>query len=145
MAAIDRERVQQKLDFIAQQVSELQELMTARGPGEILGDPWLVKGVKYSLQVAIEAMIDVAYHISAKGFGHAPLDACDAFGTLAERGVIKGNDLPTFNEMIRFRNLVVHGYNKVDDTVVYHIARNEAEDFRRFLRAVKAYLQNTCR
>lgn len=74
-----------------------------------------------------------------------PPDASDAFTTLAEKGVIKGDDLPTFNEMIRFRNLVVHGYNKVDDTVVYHIARNESEDFRGFLRAVKAYLQNTSR
>lgn len=72
MATIDRERVQQKLDFIARQVSELQELMTTKSAGEILGDPWLVKGGKYSLQVAIEAMIDVAYHISARGFGHAP-------------------------------------------------------------------------
>lgn len=34
--------------------------------------------MKYSLQTAVEAMIDLAYHVAAKKFGHAPTDARDA-------------------------------------------------------------------
>jgi uncharacterized protein YutE (UPF0331/DUF86 family) len=45
--------------------------------------------LKYSLQTAVEAMIDLAYHVAAKKFGHAPTDARDALRILAEEGIIE--------------------------------------------------------
>ena len=34
-------------------------------------------------------MIDLAYHVAAKKFGHAPTDARDALRILAEEGIIE--------------------------------------------------------
>ncbi|TDA67879.1 MAG: DUF86 domain-containing protein [Clostridia bacterium] len=138
---MDRERVQEKLGFIKQQVSEVRQLVATRGAGEVTSDPWLMKGLKYSLQVAIEAMIDVAYHIAAKGYECAPRDARDAFEILAQKGAVGQEDLPVFLEMVRFRNRLVHGYNKVNDAVVYYAAENKLQDFDRFVKSIGGCLQ----
>jgi uncharacterized protein YutE (UPF0331/DUF86 family) len=71
---VDRERIMAKVSFIREQVQAIQELTSTRMKEEIINDQWVLKGLKYSLQTAIEAMIDIAYHTSAKRFAHAPLE-----------------------------------------------------------------------
>ena len=104
----------------------------------ILYNPWLIKGLKYSLQTSVEAMIDIAYHISAKQYNHAPSDARDAFDQLARAGIISRKDIPTYRAMIGFHNRVVHGYQEVSPERVLEIAERELGDFERFIRQVLA-------
>lgn len=75
---LDRERMLAKIGYIREQVVSIKDLLDRKKKEEILTDPWLIKGIKYSLQTAIEAVIDLAYHVAVKKFGHAPGDARDA-------------------------------------------------------------------
>lgn len=136
----DRERVMHKLAFITQQVDDLRRLAGSVDPERFVADAWLIRGAKYALQTAIEAMIDVAYHLSARAFSHPPTDAGDALETLRANGLFAPEDGPTFMEMIRFRNRVVHGYDRIDDQRVYAIIANELGDFARFVEAIERYL-----
>lgn len=135
---VDIERLQQKAAYIHEQLSGINNLLQRKSQSEILLDPWLQKGLKYSLQTAVEAMIDMAYHVAVKKFHHAPEDARDAFRVLAEKGVIAPDRLPVYNAMVGFRNRVVHGYQDVTPERVYEIARYELDDFERFLREILA-------
>ncbi len=65
---IDRERILDKIAYIRRQLTDIQILTENRTEEEILGDQWLVKGLKYSLQTSVEALIDIVYHLSAKHF-----------------------------------------------------------------------------
>jgi len=69
--AIDRDRILSKIAFIREQLTSIKTLLAEKSKEEILSNPWLVKGLKYSLQTAVEAMVDMAYHISAKKYDHA--------------------------------------------------------------------------
>ncbi|MCL6628635.1 MAG: SPASM domain-containing protein [Armatimonadetes bacterium] len=60
MMAIDCDRILNKIAFIREQVTAIKTLLAEKSREEILSDPWLVKGLKYSLQTAVEAMIDIA-------------------------------------------------------------------------------------
>src|SRR5690554_7890559 len=131
---IDRQRILNKLSFIREQVTGINSLLKEKSKDEILGDPWIIKGLKYTLQITVEAMIDTAYHIAAKKYNHAPSEARDAFKVLSDGGLISKKDLPVYGAMIGFRNRVVHGYQDVSSERVYEIIKNEIGDFEKFIR-----------
>jgi len=140
--ALDRQRIISKISYIREQVTSIRDLLDKKTKEEILGDPWLIKGLKYSLQTAIEAMIDLAYHISAKKYGHAPTDARDAMRVLLEQGIISRSNWRTYSSMIGFRNRIVHGYQEVSPERVYEIAKNELSDFDKFIQEIKSVLSS---
>ncbi len=139
---LDRERMMAKISYIREQTTSIKELLERKKKEEILLDPWLIKGLKYSLQTAIEAMIDLAYHIAAKKFGHAPGDVRDALRILLEAGLIAWENRPVYSAMIDFRNRIVHGYQEVSSERVYEMARNELSDFEKFILEIKPLLPN---
>lgn len=140
----EKEVVAKKIAFIREQVHEIESLIQSKSRKEILSDPWLIKGLKYSLQVAIEAMIDIIYHICAKHFRKAPVDARDGLGILLENNLITEKDFLTFSRMIGFRNKVVRGYQELSSERVYEIAANELSDFNRFVGLVLKYMKKGC-
>jgi uncharacterized protein YutE (UPF0331/DUF86 family) len=137
----DNEIVAKKVAFIKEQVSEIESLLRRKSRKEVLSDPWLIKGLKYSLQIAIEAMIDIIYHICAKHFKKAPTDARDGLYILLENKLITEKDFLTFSQMIGFRNKVVHCYQQVSSEKVYEIAANELSDFDRFVELVLDFMR----
>lgn len=138
---IDHDRISSKIAFIREQAAAVKALLSDKSKEEILSDPWLVKGLKYALQTAVEAMVDIAYHISVKEYEHAPTEARDAFRVLAEGGLITRKDLYVYGAMIGFRNRVVHGYQEVSPERVYEIAHNEIGDFEKYIRQVSVLLR----
>ncbi|MDK2856283.1 MAG: hypothetical protein PWQ41_781 [Bacillota bacterium] len=134
---LDLDRIRSKSAYISEQISEIRELLTRKTKEEILADPWLLKGIKYSLQTAIEAMIDLAYHLAAKCYSSAPTDARDALRTLFEHGVFPLEEYQTYTAMVGFRNRIVHGYQQVTPERVYSIAAEELGDFERFLERIR--------
>lgn len=140
-AGIDTERIRQKLAFILQQAADLRRLPDITDKEMFIRDPWLVRGAKYALQTAIEAMIDTAYHLAARAFTYAPADARDALAHLEQRGVFSPEEASSFQEMVRFRNRVVHGYDNVDEARIYDIISLEIDDFERFITAIERFLK----
>lgn len=141
--AVDQLRISNKIAFIREQITSIAGLLTENSKEAILSDPWLIKGIKYALQTAIEAMIDIAYHLSVHKFNHAPTEARDALRTLADGGIISHKDLIVYGSMIGFRNRVVHGYQEVAADRVYEIARNELGDFEKYIRQISTLLKSS--
>ncbi|WP_338825110.1 hypothetical protein MHOCP_06720 [Moorella humiferrea] len=134
--AIDKERVLQKIAYIREQVSAIEELVKTSGRQEILNDPWKLRGVKYALQTAIEAVIDIAYHIVAKKYSYPPADARDALRVLEKNGVISSDDFDNYTAMVGFRNRLVHGYQEISPERLYELITNRLVNFERFSKSV---------
>ncbi len=96
--------------------------------------------VERSLHVVIEACIDAAHHIISDEGMREPATYREAFVVLCENGVLPKNDLPAFEKIAMFRNLLVHYYEKVDDEIVYGIFKNRLDDFDRFIGYILEYL-----
>ncbi|MBS4025221.1 MAG: DUF86 domain-containing protein [Clostridia bacterium] len=139
---INREIILAKIAFIQEQVQAVQELTRTREKEKIIYDLWILNGLKYSLQTAIEAMIDIAYHASAKRFAHAPLDARDALRVLQKNNVINQDGFETYSSMIGFRNKIVHGYQEVSPERVYELATTDLGDFEKFICITLKLLTN---
>ena len=103
---------------------------------QYLADPRGVYASKYLLLTAIEDALAVANHVIASEGYRAPSDYADAFRSLREAGVVDAVLAGRLEGMARFRNLLVHQYDDVDDRRVHAILRQDREDLDGFAGAV---------
>jgi uncharacterized protein YutE (UPF0331/DUF86 family) len=138
---IDRERILERIAYIRRQMLEIRTLVQDKTRSEVIEDDWLIKGLKYSLQTSVEALIDIAYHLSAKQFNHAPVDARDALQYLVSKKILSSGDFETYSSMVGFRNRVVHGYQQVSAQRVYEIASGEMSSFESFIAQILTHIK----
>ena len=98
--------------------------------------------VKYRFVTAIEACIDAAQHVcSAEGWGPPDTNA-EAMRILGRHGVLDSSVAESLAGAAGFRNILVHGYAKVDDTIVIeHLDR--IDELRSYIAAVAALAAST--
>ena len=91
-----------------------------------------------TLQVAIEACLDLASHIiSYKGF-REPLDNKDCFQVLMENKIIPADLAESLKRMAQFRNVVVHDYIRINPEIIYAIVQKNIPDVVSFAQIIDA-------
>lgn len=134
---VDETRVLRLLRAMADDVDRLAAERDASEQRR--ADPMWLAGVKYHFVTAIEATVDVAQHIcAAQGWG-PPQTNGDAMRELGDHGVLPIDVADQMRRAVGFRNVLVHGYVAVDDSVV--LARlNDLADLLAFGRSVADWL-----
>lgn len=125
---VDPQRVLRLLERLEQELSHLRR-SADRGAEELLGDPDALAAIKYRLVVAVEVCIDIGHHIISSEGLRAPEDFADVFSSLAEGGFVSKEMVDGLQDMARFRNLLVHVYEHVDDRRVVEILQTRLGDF----------------
>ena len=129
---VDTERLRRILQSVSDDLSILDGYTDAEN---LVGDAAGLDRVKYRFVTAIEGCIDAAQHVcSAQGWG-PPETNGDAMRVLGRHEVF-GDDLAdTMVRAVGFRNILVHGYARVDDQLVVDQLERLA-DLRRYVAAV---------
>ena len=97
--------------------------------------------IERTLQMMIEICADIAGHIiSDKGY-RVPTTYADAFRVLSENGILNKELFETMEKMAKFRNIIVHHYDKVDTEIVIGILRKDLDDFSAFKNAIVSALK----
>ena len=92
--------------------------------------------VERTLQMMIETCADVAGHIiSDKGY-RVPSTYADTFRVLYENGILNKDLFETMEKMAKFRNIIVHHYDKVDTEIVIGILKKDLKDFLAYKDAI---------
>ena len=97
--------------------------------------------VERTLQLGVQASLDIGQHIIAQEGFRTPDDNKDVFVVLSEENVIPAELLPDLIRMARFRNLIVHDYARIDNLIVHSILRHRLGDFDRYAQAIVHYLE----
>jgi len=93
---------------------------------------WLIKdAAERNLHKAIEAILDIGKMIVADKGLKAPESNREAFYILAENGLFPAEYLELMDKMIGMRNVIVHGYDKVEDNVVYGVLKKNIKDINK--------------
>lgn len=90
-----------------------------------------------NLQVAIEACLDIGKIIIALEGLKEPKDNKAVFAVLAEEGILSEKSLSFLVPMAGTRNILVHGYDRIEDSVVYGVLKKHIEDFMTFLKEIR--------
>lgn len=133
----DAELVEKKLASIETCLSELERL--AR-PDAIDSDVRERRFVEHTLQIAIQAALDVASHIVSDRRLGEPRTNRELFDLLGQDGWISGELTAVLRNMAGFRNVLVHGYDDVDLGVVHDVLERHLGDLTAFVDAVRRRL-----
>lgn len=90
----------------------------------------------YRLLIAIEAALNLCYHISSKKLNKVPESYADCFQLVCEAGLIPAALSGNLQKMARFRNLLVHVYWDLDEETLYTIIASDLDDLRKYCDAV---------
>jgi uncharacterized protein YutE (UPF0331/DUF86 family) len=133
----DPDLVAEKLAIIETCV---QELRTLAHPAEIVRDVREARFVLHTLQIAIQAALDVASHIVSDERLGEPETNRELFDRLARGGWLSADLAASLGPMAGFRNLIVHGYGSVNLEVVKDIVEHRLADLLAFVTAIRARL-----
>jgi uncharacterized protein YutE (UPF0331/DUF86 family) len=128
---VDRDLLRRKLAELAEYVTQASEYRDLTV--EVYRADWRTQRiVERTLQMAIEACLDVASHALADRGLRAPSTYAETFEILVEAGLMSSNLGRVMVEMTGFRNVIVHEYARINADMVIRILREHLEDFRRF-------------
>ena len=130
----DRDLVEKKLAFIETCVSELRRLAV---PANLERDIKELRFVEHTLQVAIQAALDVAAHIVADDRLGEPATNHELFTLLVNAGRLDEDVGRALRAAVGFRNILVHGYAAVDPAVVRDVITNRLDDLLAFVDAIR--------
>jgi len=133
----DPELIAKKLGQIETYVRELQTL--AR-PDRIRQDIREQRFVEHTLQLAIQAALDVASHIVSDERLGEPRTNRELFDLLERGGWVAPNLADVLRQMVGFRNVLVHGYDIVDLAVIEDVLSNRLGDLLDFVRVMRERL-----
>lgn len=133
---IDKTRVNHYLDQIASETNDL-ETMLAQADEEILSDQHLLKSLKYSIIVIAEAIAATLQHILAKRDNVVVDGYMAVFRKTREYRVLSDDLVSRLQPFLRFRNMLVHQYWRVDDQTFLENLRHGVKDFHEFGKHIR--------
>lgn len=133
----DDELVAKKLAFIE---TCLRELRTLAEPTRIETDVLHRRFAEHTLQIAIQAALDIASHIVSDERLGEPRTNRELFESLVEAGWLPRDLARRLQRMAGFRNVLVHGYTAVDPSIVRNVVEEHLGDFDAFVAAIRPRL-----
>ncbi len=136
----DRDLVLKKLAFIETCVRELRGMARPEMIGQDLREE---RFIAHTLQLAIQAALDVASHIVSDRRLGEPDTNRQLFDLLAGDGWLALELTPALGNMAGFRNILVHGYQDVDKAILRDVVEHHLDDLLAFVEAIRGRLSKT--
>lgn len=133
----DQELLAKKLAFIETCVRELESLAQ---PDRVGTDIRERRFVEHTLQIAIQAALDVASHVVSDERLGEPRTNRELFDLLAAAGWLSPDLAATMRRMVGFRNIVVHGYTAVDPAILRDVLEHHLGDLVEFVDSARRRL-----
>jgi uncharacterized protein YutE (UPF0331/DUF86 family) len=128
-----------RLEEILSRLAEIRGLGAA-ALGASVRDEW---AAERGLQLGAEIVLDIGNHILSAHFGVSAADYEDIVAQLGTTGVIDGALRERLRGLGGFRNVLVHGYMRVDAARVREMLERAPQDFSDFAAAIRNWLERT--
>ncbi|MFC1496824.1 DUF86 domain-containing protein, partial [Candidatus Margulisiibacteriota bacterium] len=115
---LDHNLLDRKLLALENFINEIKELQ-GHTLEEFLKDGKLQDLAERRLETAIQCCIDIANHIISSLSLGQPEDYAESFEILGNKFIIPEDFAKILSDMARFRNVLVHMYDKIDETRVH--------------------------
>jgi uncharacterized protein YutE (UPF0331/DUF86 family) len=121
-------------------LAEIRDLGPTAGIGASFRDEW---AAERGLQLGAEIVLDIGNHILSARFGVSAADYEDIITQLGATGVIDDVLRDRLRGLGGFRNILVHGYTRVDAARVHEMLARVPGDFSAFAGAIRTWLERT--
>jgi uncharacterized protein YutE (UPF0331/DUF86 family) len=129
-------------DLVAKKLAEiesyLQQLRSLARLDRLITDLKEERFVCHTLQLAVQAVLDVASHVVSDERLGEPANLRELFELLAQGGWLDPAQVPDLQRMVGFRNLLVHEYGRVNLAIVRDVVENRLGDLEGFVATVRS-------
>lgn len=139
---IDVEKIQQYLSEIKARHREIEALLLKNSDVEILKEPWVLKGLKYTLIEIAEAMANTLQHILAKDMGEPVVGYIETIIRAGQTRILPEPLSKKIKPFFDFRNSLIHRYWFISDEKLLILVRENRNDLISFIEAIELYLKN---
>jgi len=130
-----------KFDLIEESIKRLSELRKENPTLDNYRRSWKDKdSAERNLQKVIEAIIDLGKMLIADKKLREPSNNREVFQVLEEEGLFPSELMPLIDKMIGMRNVLVHSYNRIDDSIIYGVLKKNLFDIKK----LSLVLKKTC-
>ena len=120
-----------KFDLIEESIKKLSELRRENPTLDKYRRSWKDKdSAERNLQKVIEAIIDLGKMLIADKKLREPSNNREVFQILEEEGLFPSELMPLIDKMIGTRNVLVHSYNRIDDSIIYGVLKKNLSDIK---------------
>jgi uncharacterized protein YutE (UPF0331/DUF86 family) len=137
---MDKERLDTYLLAIALETAAIVDVLK-NSDEYLLASPHLIKSCKYSLIVISEAIANTLQHILAKKFHTAVSGYAEVFIKAKNFKLLSNEMIERLQPLIRFRNMLVHQYWRIDDIVFLNNLRAGISDFKGFIHDIRKIME----
>jgi uncharacterized protein YutE (UPF0331/DUF86 family) len=121
-----------------------QALMELRSLGQLsiqdLDEDWRIRrAVERDLQILVEIVIDICQRLLSVSNQTPATTGAEAIERCIQLGALSGD--PAYEKMVRFRNFIVHRYERVDMEILVDMVNQHLADFERFRSDILRYVQ----
>lgn len=126
--------ISKKIELLEEELSFIKSLKVINTE-ELKRDHKLKRAIERSLQICVEIVIDISNRILSLQ-GQSPSTASfESLKRLQGLGIIK--DAYKYENMIKFRNFVVHRYESINNEELVNICNNHLFDFKNFISEIE--------
>ncbi len=137
---VDKTLILRKLSALDEYLNQISEY--ANITLEAYAGDWKIQRIiERTLQMMIETCLDISGHIISDEKFRMPETYADMFRILVEKSILSQSRIDAFEKMARFRNIVVHDYERIDPEIVIGILKNNLGDFEDFKASIIKYLK----
>lgn len=131
---------------VADRVALIRRLLDETGMlplddlGDFTRDPRMVAAGESYLRRGLEALLDIARHVLARGFARGPSEYSEVARQLGDVGVVSHEQSERLVLMARYRNRLVHGYDEVTARELYELLARRLDDIEEMVTAVTTWM-----
>jgi uncharacterized protein YutE (UPF0331/DUF86 family) len=126
-----------ELDEYYRQIKEYEKITVVQ-----YSDDWKIQRIiERTLQMMIETCVDIASHIIADKGYRVPKSYSDTFKVLHDEKIVDSRLFNVLQKMTKFRNIVVHHYDRIDAEIVVGILKKDLRDFTSYKAAIVSFLK----
>jgi uncharacterized protein YutE (UPF0331/DUF86 family) len=137
---VDTSVVELRLDAILSLLASLKQISGMSidtylrdGKSQAASERWM--------QVAAQAVLDVASHFIAHNHWGTPQSYSESVARLGEKGVITSVLAERLVGLVKLRNVLVHQYANVDPRLVHGAVKKAVVGLPEFVKSVRKYLR----
>lgn len=141
MSPINRKTIEEKL-FKFQETTKVLNDLKAYSKEEFIKDAIINSAAMFNLVIAVEVIVDIGNHILVEDFQRSVKTYTDIIIELGDIGVIPKEFAQENKDMAKFRNKLIHDYDRVSLDQVYEHLQKAPDIFRQFSKHFINFLEN---